>query len=190
MKRNVAGQTVSAGVINASTGAAFTGTVTVYVKVDGNAQALGSVGAGVCTHDGNGQHTYAPSADETNGAHLRFMFVGTGAVNALVEVWTGFPQSQDHASALAAIIAAIASLPGASTIAASVGALVITPGGQTVKGILARLAYSNWGKRVGQNGPTHTAYNDDGTGATVAYTQAVNVDGSTADDATGLTGDI
>lgn len=93
------------------------------------------------------------------------------------------------AMASAVITAASLASDAKTAIATAFGALAATPGGQTVKGILARTAYALWGKRAGQNGPTHTAYDDDGTGTTVAYTQTVNVDGSTAETATGLTGD-
>lgn len=82
MIRNQAGQIASAVVLNVSTGAPFVGTVTVYVTIDGGVQALGSVGSGVCAAEGNGLYTYVPTADETNGAHVDFTFVGTGAVNA------------------------------------------------------------------------------------------------------------
>lgn len=66
MKKNVAGQAIGAQMCSATDGSAFTGAVTVYVCGDAGAQAVGSVGAGACTHEGNGYHTYAPAQAETN----------------------------------------------------------------------------------------------------------------------------
>jgi hypothetical protein len=85
MIRNQSGQTVGAQMTNATTGADFTGTVTVYVTGDGGTQAIGSVGSGVCTHEGNGYHTYAPSAAETNYALAAFTFIGSGAITVTKE---------------------------------------------------------------------------------------------------------
>lgn len=95
MKKNVASQVVGAQMINASTGAAFTGSVTVYVTVDGGTQAAGSVGAGACVHEGNGFHTYAPAQAETNGDHVAFTFVATGAIPTTVQIYTNTPQTGD-----------------------------------------------------------------------------------------------
>jgi hypothetical protein len=74
--------------LTAADGTAFTGAVTVYVTVDAGTQAVGSVGSGACTHEGNGFHTYAPSQAETNGDHVAFTFIGTGAVPVTVQVYT------------------------------------------------------------------------------------------------------
>jgi hypothetical protein len=74
--------------INASDGSAFTGAVTVYVCGDAGTQTVGSVGSGVCTHEGNGYHTYAPSQAETNYSLIAFTFVGTGAIPATVQIET------------------------------------------------------------------------------------------------------
>lgn len=88
MKKNVAGQTVGAGLVTASTLAAFSGTVTCYVTGDGGTQSLGTVGSGVCTNEGNGAYTYAPSAAECNYDHILFTFIGTLAMPVTVNVWT------------------------------------------------------------------------------------------------------
>jgi len=88
MRKNVAGQSVSAELVATATGNAFTGAVTVFVTVDNGAQALGSVGAGACTHKGNGLHTYLPSQAETNGDCINFTFTGAGAVPAGIEIYT------------------------------------------------------------------------------------------------------
>lgn len=92
MRRNVSGQFVGAQMVNASTGAAFTGAVTVYVTGNAGTQAIGSVGSGACTHEGNGFHTYAPAQAETNYTHVAFTFIGTGAIPATVQI---YPTSYD-----------------------------------------------------------------------------------------------
>jgi hypothetical protein len=88
MRKNTASQVVGAQMVNAETGAAFTGSVTCYVTGDGGTQALGSVGSGACVHEGNGFHTYAPAQAETNYDHVAFTFIGTGAVPASMQVYT------------------------------------------------------------------------------------------------------
>lgn len=95
MRKNVASQVVGAQMVNASDGSAFTGSVTVYVTGNGGTQAVGSVGSGACTHEGNGFHTYAPAQSETNYDHVAFTFVGSGAVPATVQVYPSFPQTGD-----------------------------------------------------------------------------------------------
>lgn len=79
LRKNIAGQVVGVSMISTA-GATFTGSVTVYVTKDGGTQALGSVGSGACTHEGNGYHTYAPSQDETNADHVGFTFTGASAI--------------------------------------------------------------------------------------------------------------
>lgn len=93
MHKNVAGQKVGAQMVNATTGAAFTGSVTVYVTGDAGTQALGSVASGVCTHEGNGFHTYAPAQAETNYDHIAFTFIGTGAIPMTVQVYPDLSDS-------------------------------------------------------------------------------------------------
>lgn len=96
MKKNVAGQAIGAEMITAADGSAFIGVVTAYRTIDNGIQTIGSVGSGVCTHEGNGYHSYTPSIGETNGDHIAWTFIGTGAVPATVQVYTGFPQSVDN----------------------------------------------------------------------------------------------
>lgn len=88
MKKNTASQKIGAQMVSASDGSAFTGTVTVYVCGDAGTQAIGSVGSGICTHEGNGYHTYAPSQAETNYDLIAFTFIGTGAIPATVQLYT------------------------------------------------------------------------------------------------------
>lgn len=101
MRKDTAGQVIGAQMINATTGAAFTGPVTVYITGDGGTQAIGSVGSGICTHEGNGFHTYAPDQSETNYDHVAFTFVAAGALTATVQVYTNHPQSGDNYARLA-----------------------------------------------------------------------------------------
>ncbi len=86
MKRNTAGQKIGAQVITAADGTAFSGSVTVYVTKDAGAQAIGSVGSGAATNEGNGYYTYAPSQAETDGDLLAYTFIGTGAIPVTVQV--------------------------------------------------------------------------------------------------------
>jgi len=135
MKKNVSGQFVGAQMINASTGAAFTGSVTVSVTGNAGTQATGSVGSGACTHEGNGYHTYAPAQAETNYDLVAFTFTGTGAVPVTIQIYTSFPQTGDNyarlgapagASVSADVAAVKAVLPAAlvsGRIDASVGAM-------------------------------------------------------------------
>jgi hypothetical protein len=102
MKKNVASQVIGAQLVSASDGSAFTGAVTVYVTGDGGTQAAGSVGAGACTHEGNGFHTYLPAQAETNYDHIAFTFVGSGAVPSTVQMFTTFPQTGDNFTRLGA----------------------------------------------------------------------------------------
>ena len=87
MLKNTAGQKIGAQMVDLD-GVAFSGAVTVYVCGDAGTQAVGSVGSGACTHEGNGYHTYAPSQAETNYDLIAFTFVGTGAIPATVQVST------------------------------------------------------------------------------------------------------
>lgn len=127
MKKNVASQVVGCQGVTASDGSAFTGSVTVYVTGDGGTQAVGSVGSGACTHEGNGFHTYAPAQAETNYDHVAFTFVGTGMVPVTVQLYPTFPQTGDSfarlgAPAGASVSADIAAVPAVSEIWAGITA--------------------------------------------------------------------
>lgn len=102
MKKNVASQAIGAQMCSATDGSAFTSAVTVYVTGDAGTQAIGSVGSGACTHEGNGYHTYAPAQAETNYDLVAFTFIGTGAVPATIQVATAFPQTGDNYARLGA----------------------------------------------------------------------------------------
>lgn len=115
MKKNVASQVIGVQMVSANDGSAFTGSVTAYVTGDGGTQAAGSVGAGACTHEGNGFYTYAPAQAETNYDHVAFTFVGTGAVPATVQAYPTFPQTGDAFARLGA--------PAGASVSADVAAV-------------------------------------------------------------------
>lgn len=123
MRKNVASQKIGCQMVSATDGSAFTGSVTVYVTLDAGTQAIGSVGSGVCTHEGNGYHTYAPSQAETNGDLVAFTFIGTGAVPATVQVFTSFPQTGDSFGLIGATGSGLTSLASASDLATVAGYL-------------------------------------------------------------------
>lgn len=102
MKKNVASQVIGAQMVTAADGTAFTGSVTAYVTGDGGTQAVGSVGSGACTHEGNGFHTYAPAQEETNYDHVAFTFTGAGAIPVTIQAYTNFPQTGDSFARLGA----------------------------------------------------------------------------------------
>jgi hypothetical protein len=115
MKKNVASQVVGAQMVAAADGSAFTSAVTVSVTGDGGVQATGSVGAGACTHEGNGFHTYIPAQAETNYDHVAFTFTGTGAIPATVQIYTSFPQTGDSFARVGA--------PAGASVSADVAAI-------------------------------------------------------------------
>ena len=88
MIKNTGSQKIGGQLITAADGSNFTGAVTVYVTGDAGSQALGSVGSGVCTHEGKGYHTYAPAQAETNYDLIAFTFIGSGAISSTVQVFT------------------------------------------------------------------------------------------------------
>ena len=106
MKKNVASQRIGCQMIAAADGSAFAGTVTVYVTGDAGTQAIGSVSSGVCTHEGNGYHTYAPAQAETNYDLCAFTFIGTGAIPTTIQVYTNFPQTGDNFARIGAPVGA------------------------------------------------------------------------------------
>jgi hypothetical protein len=89
MRRNIAGQAIGAQLINKTDGsAATTGTTTVYVTGDAGTQIVGSVGSGVCVHEGNGYWTYGPATNETDFDQVSFTFVNSLAITATIQVYT------------------------------------------------------------------------------------------------------
>lgn len=101
MYRNVAGQVVTAQLVALTDGSdVATGTTTVYVTKDGGTQASG----GTATHEGNGLWSFAPSAGNTDGAHVVFTFVNTLAVSQSVQVYTADKLAADALNASAKTI--------------------------------------------------------------------------------------
>lgn len=115
MKKNAASQAVGAQMITAADGTAFTGAVTVYVTGDAGTQAVGSVGSGACTHEGNGYHTYAPAQAETNYDLVAFTFIGTGAIPCTVQIYTHYPQTGDSYARIGA--------PAGASVSADIAAI-------------------------------------------------------------------
>lgn len=112
MLKNVAGQDIGAQMITAADGTAFTSAVTVYVTVESGTQTIGSVGSGACTHEGNGYHSYQPATAETNGDHVSYTFIGTGAIPTTVQVFTDASYDRLGAPAGASVSADIAVIEG------------------------------------------------------------------------------
>jgi hypothetical protein len=100
MKKNVASQVIGAQMIDSTNGAEFTNQVTVYVTINGGSQTLGATNLGLCTHEGNGYHTYVPSQAETNGDLVAFTFKGTNALTQTLQVYTDYPQTGDAYTAI------------------------------------------------------------------------------------------
>lgn len=77
LKKNVASQTVSFLLLSTTDQSAVTaGSPTVYYTIDGGTQATGT---GTITHEGNGEWSYVPAQAETNGDHVVFTMVLSGA---------------------------------------------------------------------------------------------------------------
>jgi hypothetical protein len=86
MIKNTANQSISAVLINLTTGAPVAvGVTTVYVTIDGGVQALG---VGTIENEGIGQWTYKPTQAETNGDSLAFLFVNALAISVNLQVYT------------------------------------------------------------------------------------------------------
>lgn len=127
MKKNTASQIIGAQLCSATDGSDFTSTVTCYVTGNGGTQALGSVGSGVCTHEGNGFHTYTPAQAETNYDHAAFTFKGTGAVTATVQVYPTFPQTGDNFALIGTTGSGLTSLASAANLATANTKLAFLP---------------------------------------------------------------
>lgn len=171
MQKNVAGQKIGAQMVNASDGSAFTGAVTCYVTLDAGTQAVGSVGAGAATHEGNGYHTYAPSQAETNGDLAAYTFIGTGAIPATVQV---FPRSDFTATQKASINAEVVDVLTVDTFAEpGQGAPAATASLATKIGYL----FKAWRNKKTQTASQFSLFADDAS--TVDQKSTVTDDGST-----------
>lgn len=83
MIRNVAGQTISAVVLDLD-GAPVTSGVSATVTGDGGAQGAG---AGTVTHEGGGEWSYAPTQAETNFTQVTFKFSAASAIPVLMQIY-------------------------------------------------------------------------------------------------------
>ena len=107
MKKNVAGQAIGAQLVNSTDGSAVTsGTTTVYRTGDNGTQAS----IGTATHKGQGYWSIALSQANTNYDHIAFTFVNSNAVDATVQVFTSFPQSQDHTTDIGSLVTDVGNL--------------------------------------------------------------------------------
>lgn len=138
MRKNVAGQIVAFQMLSATDGSAITsGTATVYVTIDGNTQ---STGGGTSTHEGNGQWTYAPTQDETNGNHVAFTMAISGAVSACVNVYpVAFDPSDSMRLGLTALPNAAADAAGGLPISDAGGLDLDAQIGTNINDIIAAL---------------------------------------------------
>jgi len=86
MRKNISGQIVAFQAISSTDGSdVTTGSPTVYYTIDGGTQAQTTASA---VHEGNGQWTVALTQAETNGDHIAFSFVLTGAISQTLNVYT------------------------------------------------------------------------------------------------------
>lgn len=80
---------VDAQMVNATTGAAFAGSVSAYITKDGvPPQTLGTTGGGAAISLGNGLFSYTLTALETDAALVAVTFVGASAVPVTIQVAT------------------------------------------------------------------------------------------------------
>lgn len=101
MKPNVAGQEISAIILDASGNEVTTGTTTVSVNKDG------TPGTGGTASYSNGEWRFTPIQSDTDGVKVNFKFSNAGGPPALVQIFTSVPQSVDNATGIAAIPAAV-----------------------------------------------------------------------------------
>ena len=120
MLKNAGSQTIGAHLVSATDGSPFTGSASVFVTGDGGTQGAGAGSAPVS--EGNGYHSYTPTAAETNFDHVAFTFTGSGAVSATVQVYTGTPQTGDNFARLGA--------PAGASMSADVAAVQTAVDGQ------------------------------------------------------------
>ncbi len=81
-----AGQELGVGLIDAATGAAFSGSVTAYRSVNGGPQTAVD---GTVSDQGNGQFVLTMSSTDLPGPETSFWFTATGAVPVELTVLTG-----------------------------------------------------------------------------------------------------
>lgn len=128
MRKNVAGQNVGGVVIDKTTGAGLTTSVTVYVTGDNGTQ---TAGAGTTTHKGNGQWDYAPTQAETNYSHVVFLFTHATGIPAPVNVYPTAADPGDAAGlGLSRLDAAVTTRMATFTLPTNFATLVIDANGR------------------------------------------------------------
>jgi hypothetical protein len=121
MRKNTAGQFVCFQAVSTTDGSAVTsGSPTVYYTIEAGTQGTGTA---TPVHEGNGQWSFAPTQAETNGDHIAYTFVLSGAVSQTVNV---YPVSFDPTDS---VRLGITALPNAAADAA--GGLATSAGGAT-----------------------------------------------------------
>lgn len=168
MKKNTTGQIVCFQAISTTDGSAVTtGTPAVYVTIDGGTQGTG---AGAKTHEGYGCWSYACDQADTNGTHVAFTFVLSGAISQTVNVYpiASVDQTGDSYARLGA--------PAGASIAAD---LVVID--DFVDGIESSLAAGVAVASIAANAITATAIADDAIAAAKLATGAITADAFAAD---------
>jgi hypothetical protein len=96
MRRNSPDEVISCHLVSRTSGEDVTsGSVNVFITIDGGAQFLGT---GTIEHEGNGDWTYHPLQTETNGNYLSFTFVHAQAINQTIGVYTASATSRTPCS--------------------------------------------------------------------------------------------
>lgn len=137
-RKNVAGQHVCFGLVNAATGAALTGaSVTAFRSIDGAAQA--SV-TGTVTEQGNGQYSLALSQADTNGNNIAYLFTASNAILVNINIITTAADPTDSVrfgltalpnAAAAAANGLLTSGSGANQLLTSTGLVALTTAERT-----------------------------------------------------------
>jgi hypothetical protein len=168
MKKNTAGQRIGVQMTSAADGSNFTGATTVFVTGDAGTQAIGTVGAGVCTHEGLGYHTYTPSQAETNFDLIAFTFTGAGAITASIQLYTDTAATPNDVNAELV----------------SYGALQPTVAGRTLDVSATGGAGVDWGNVENQSTPVNLSSTNIDVDQIIASVTG-NVNGSVGSIATG-----
>lgn len=79
------GGMIGAQMIDASTGAAFVGTVSAFITGDGGTQGAAT---NSCTAEGNGYYSVVLTNSESDYALIAVTFTGTGAIPATIQIFT------------------------------------------------------------------------------------------------------
>jgi hypothetical protein len=132
LRKNTPGQVLTFALVNATTGAALTGvTVTARLSVDGAAQATAG---GAVAELGNGQYRFSPTAADTNGNSVGYLFTAAGALPVNVHCFTTAANPAD------AVAGGLTALPAAA--AGAAGGLPTVNAANQVAGVSGNVAGS------------------------------------------------